>query len=409
MVKKFIYTVNLVVLASLMSWVMPSDARAKKPEHVLTAVGDVNVSVNGARGWISEKRGTGMTVKRSQSGNGCTKVPYLRVVAGSNPNTKEQLALWKIGAKPKGLCNFTKIFAIHPFSNTELASQCRPGFTGKKHLTKTGLVSFWKSKPVSTKIEWVPDGTTRQDCTTERYCYYKLGNTCRDWRTRQVCKTVPNRKKQVVDCGKICGGKEIRRISRKQNPNHPVTFAANIQCVSSGNKTSNAPSLPDLKGWWYFNSSYASPQYNGHWKFNRSAARSHEVTYSTSGIGMNGRPMGIQNGSGTAKIKTGNNFTWIVTTTRNKKRGIITSMRCTGKQNAAARPMSITGKCVSRMYSKHLGTFTLVKSQGPASVQQPPVGRPTRPGTGPIVNIPSHNIGKGFNPNRPGPPRGPHW
>jgi len=394
MVKKFIYTVNLVALASLITWVMPSDVQAKKPEHVNITVGQVNISVNGATKAHTGSRRLRITVKRSQKGWGCTKVPYVRVVAGSNPNTKEELALRKIGAKPKGLCNFTDTFTVRPFSDTELGNQCRPGFTGATHLRKAGLVSFWKSKPVSTKTEWVPDGTTRRDCTTERYCYSYLGNRCTEWRTRQHCENVPNNRKQVVDCGKICSGKEIS--------DHRVTFVANIQCTSSGNKASNRPSLPDLRGWWHFNSSYASTQFNGFWTFNRRTARPSEATYSTSGIGMDGKPM-LQTGSGTAKINTGNKFAWTVSSMRNN-RGTRTSMRCTGKLNAAAKPMSISGRCSSR----HQG-FTLVKSRAPIGVQQSPVGRPISPATGSKANIPSHNIGNTFNPVRHGPPRGPNW
>jgi hypothetical protein len=108
-------------------------------------------------------------------------------------------------------------------------------------------------------------------------------------------------------------------------------------------------------------------------------------------------------------INTGKNFTWRVSSMRDK-RGTRISMRCTGRVREATKPMSISGRCTSpRNTRRTLGTFTLVKSQGPIGVQQSPVGRPIRPRIGATVNIPSHNIGNRFNPNRPGPPRGPHW
>jgi len=351
-----------------------------------------------------------MTVKRSQPGNGCTKVPYVRVVVGNNARLKEQLILKKIGSKPKGLCNFTANFSVQPFSESELAAQCRPGEARRKVLRKAGLVSFWKDKPAYER--YVIDGT-RQKCEMVKHCkpMEPVDLHPGELDCTNVRECYPETYGHTEPCNNACAGRLIpKKRHNKQNPNHPVTFSANIQCVSSGNKAANLPSLPDLRGWWYFNSSYASPLYKGHWKFNRRTTHPSEATYSTSGVGivLNGNTT-VRDGSGTAKIKTGNNFTWTVSSMRDKK-GTRMSMECSGRIKEATMPMSISGRCTPPRNARYtLGTFTLVKSQGPIGVQQNPVGKPISPATGPTVNIPSHKIGKGFNPKRPGPPRGPHW
>ena len=343
MLKHILNMTNLVILASLFVVLAPSVSWAKKAERVNITVGQVNVSVNGATKAVSGDHRSRMTVKRSQRGNGCTKVPYVRVVTGSNARSKVQLILRKIGSKPKGLCNFTANFSVQPFSESELAAQCRPGETRRKVLRKAGLVSFWKDKPAYER--YVIDGT-RQKCEMVKHCkpMEPVDLHPGELDCTNVRECYPETYGHTEACNNACAGRLIpKKRHNKQNPNHRVTFAANIQCASSGIKPPKLSSPPDLRGWWYFKSSYASAQFNGHWKFNRRATRPLEATYSTSGIGMNGKPM-VQNGSGTARIKTGTHFTWTVSSMKNKRRTRI-SMKCSGKLNAAAKPVSISGRC----------------------------------------------------------------
>ncbi|MDQ7012117.1 MAG: hypothetical protein Q9M29_09870, partial [Mariprofundaceae bacterium] len=77
----------------------PEAAWAKKPEQVTIRAEPVKVTVvvSGDRKIIQGSRQARLTVDRKQP-NGCTKVRYLRVVRGNDPDSLDELAFRRLGS-----------------------------------------------------------------------------------------------------------------------------------------------------------------------------------------------------------------------------------------------------------------------------------------------------------------------
>jgi len=348
-----------------------------------------------------------VTVKRSQPGGGCTKVRYVRIVRGTNYKSLDELGLHKVGSSRKGLCNFTEVFRVKPFEDNELLAQCRVPGGSKKVLTKKGTVTFWKTKPEYAGKRWVPDGTYRTECHDVRYCYYRRGDTCVEWRTRQECKKVANG--TWKDCSEICVGKTIKNKKSKQRASRQIGFAARVHCKQALDSGSvHLPTACNIKNWWKFTSSDST--LNGEWFF-----------HLASSSGPQGR---IQQGNYTAKGPSPSTYYVGMSPPRGKYSGYATvkadktfSLRvgnttCTGRIDAKCS--RIDGRCLVKPPAQRGRSypFTLVRSNGPkrGGVKKSPVGKSQVPGGSTIPQQKAPTLpGGGFKPGPNIPSPTPHW